>query len=103
MNKNQRAFLRIFGVLILFVGILISAYFFGNPDLKEDILRTNYLCNLEIRGVEVGEVGQTLLNMQGDCLKANRGSFLIRNNWIFYVIGIVLFLLGLFKELGDKK
>lgn len=103
MNKKQRAFLRILGVLILFAGILLSAYFFGNPSLKEDILKLDYLCESKVGGVEVGEISQALLNIQGDCLNANKLSFLIRNNWIFYVVGIVLFLVGLFKELDDKK
>ncbi len=95
--------MRILGFLILCTGIIISAYYFGNSDLKENILQTNYLCNAKVGNIQAGEIAQALTGSYEECLRAKRQAFLIKNNWLLYVVGLLLFFIGLYKELGDKK
>jgi len=98
MNKKQAMFLRILGVIIIAIGILISLYFYSNPDIKGDILTANYICK-----TEVGEFTQQLLQYQSECSKVNLLAFLINYNWLFYFIGFLLLIIGIWGHLGTKN
>jgi len=98
MNKHQRMFLRILGILILAIGILITLYFYINSDVKANILTADYVCNSD-----VGQLTQNLLQKQSDCRNIHLFSFFINYNWLFYVIGLLLFLFGVWSGLGGIK
>jgi len=102
MNKRQRSFLRIIGALIFLISFLIPVYFHYYPQVKETILNANLICNLEVSDINIGEVGQQILDTQDECLKAHNLSLLIKYNWVIYIIGIVLWAVGLWKGLGEK-
>ena len=98
MNKSQAMFLRILGILIIAIGLLISLYFYFNPGVQGDILTANYLCK-----TKVGEFTQQLLQYQGECNKVSFFAFLINYNWLFYAIGFLLLIVGIWGNLGGKK
>ena len=98
MNKKQAMFLRVLGILIIALGLLISLYFYFNQSLQKDILTADYICNTGI-----GEFTQQLLQYQSQCNKVHLLAVLINYNWIFYVIGFLLLIIGIWGSLGEHS
>lgn len=103
MNKHQSSFIRIVGVIIFSFALLITIYCFAYPEKQKEILNNNALCNLQIGDTNFGEIGQQILSVQDECNKISLLAFLIKYNFLLYLLGIILFCIGLYSSLGRKK
>lgn len=103
MNKYQRSFLRIVGVLLICAGVLILLWINSNPDLEKQIYLADQVCNVKIGGLELGELAQQITKTQSNCSKAHFLMFIIKYHWILYLIGAILFLIGVWGSLGAKE
>jgi len=91
----------ILGTLLL-IGTFYVAEIMITPQQKQQLDLIKQLCNINIYGIPLGQIGQALSpNLADQCEQVRITSLVMTWSWAGYVVGFILLVLGL--ALGGSK
>lgn len=103
MNTMAKAYLIVIGIIVLILTFAVMEVYL-TTDAKSDIRTANSLCTAEVNvlgfKVPVGNWGQKILGAQEDCQRIHYYMLLIDYGFIGYILGGLLFFLGLILGWG---
>jgi len=101
MNYPQRAMLRIIGVILICFSLCFILLV--TVPSGRDIKILDSVCNAEINQLEVGQLSQKVFDYETSCTKISFLKVGIDYSIPIGILGFVLFLTGIYAELGRKK